>query len=193
MRSMKPVDEMAVALADHRDQNGYTRKVYKAEADDHKAELLQGDIANRIAALQESDQRGQIDFANIGMVKQRAYDYLNACERAGVYPSIMGLAVHGYGVSRQALNQYLNRNPNTEATLFISRVKDVMADILTNAALYRNADPVSVIFQLKNHFDHSDKVQVEPVQMHLGPLGEQLDEKTLTERLDALPDPDFDD
>lgn len=47
-RSMKPVDEMAEELVEHRDQSGYTRKIYKAESDDHKAELLQADISNRI-------------------------------------------------------------------------------------------------------------------------------------------------
>lgn len=181
-RTMKPIDEMAEALADHRDQNGYTRKVYKAESDDHKAELLQMDISNRIAALQEADRREQIDFNDIHMVKRRAYEYLTACEQAAVFPSIMGLAVHGYGISRQALNQYLLRNPNTAAALFISRVKDTMADILTNAALYRNADPVSVIFQLKNHFDHSDKLQVEPVAQ-TNPLGELQDPEALRQRI----------
>lgn len=183
-RSMKPVDEMTTELKAHRDQSGYTRKVYKAEADDHKAELLQGDIANRIAALQESDQRGQIDFTNVPMVKRRAYEYLTACEQAAVFPSVMGLAVHGFGVSRQALNQYLQKNPNTEAALFISMVKDTMADILTNAALYRNADPVSAIFQLKNHFEHADKLQLEPVQPTT-PLGELQDPAELERRIMA--------
>ena len=182
---MKPVDEMAEALAGHRDQSGYTRKVYKAEADDHKADLLQADISNRIVALQESDQREQIDFSDIGMVKRRAYEYLTACEQAAVFPSVMGLAVHGYGISRQALNQYLQRNPNSEAALFISKVKDTMADILTNAALYRNADPVSAIFQLKNHFEHSDKLQVEPVQMQ-SPLGSEISAAELAERYQDL-------
>ena len=38
-----------------------------------------------------------------------------------------------------------------------------MADILTNASLYNNANAVQVIFQLKNHFGHSDTVQLQPV------------------------------
>lgn len=192
-RSMKPVDEMTTELKAHRDQSGYTRKVYKAEADSHRAELLQGDISNRIVALQESDQRGQVDFADISMVKRRAYEYLTACEQAAVFPSVMGLAVHGYGISRQGLNQYLQRNPNTEAALFISKVKDLMADILTNAALYRNADPVSAIFQLKNHFEHTDRLQVEPAQP-VSPLGPLADPEELRKRiLGSVVVDDFDD
>lgn len=97
----------------------------------------------------------------------------------------MGLAVHGYGISRQALNQYLQRNPNSEAALFISKVKDTMADILTNAALYRNADPVSVIFQLKNHFEHSDKLQLEPIRQE-SPLGSDISAAELAERYQDL-------
>ena len=74
----------------------------------------------------------------------------------------MGLAVYGYGVSRQALNDYL-RTHNNETTAFIEKAKDIMADILTNASLYNNANAVQVIFQLKNHFGHSDTVQLQPV------------------------------
>lgn len=181
-RSMRPVNEMATALEDHRDQSGYTKKLYKAEADDHKAELLQADISKRLTSLQESDGQEKIDFSNICMVKRRTYEYLTACEQSATFPSVMGLSVHGYGISRQALNQYLQRNPNSAATLFICKVKDVMADILTNAALYRNADPVSVIFQLKNHFEHSDRLQVEPIEQK-NPMGELQDPEELRRRI----------
>ena len=109
-------------------------------------------------------------------VKQRTFEYLEACQAAEVYPSIMGLSAHGYGVSRQALNQYLNSHDN-EATAFISMVKRYNGrHSLTNASLYNNANAIAVIFQLKNHFQHADR-EIAPVVNN--PLGEPVDRETI--------------
>lgn len=162
VREIKPVPEMAQAMVAEREANGYKKKVYKAEADAHKGEALQLDIMAQLEALQASEQRKKVDLRNIADVKQRTYDYLSACAAAEAFPSVMGLAVHGYGISRQALNQYLLRNDN-EVTEFIDRTKDVIADILTNASLYNNANAVAVIFQLKNSHSFADRVEIEPV------------------------------
>ena len=152
---------MAKALTEEKGAKG-RKALYKQQTDEHKGEQLQADIAAKINALKVSDKRAKVDWANIEQVKERTYDYLTACQQAEVYPSIMGLAVYGYGVSRQALNDYL-RTHNNDTTAFIERAKDIMADILTNASLYNNANAVQVIFQLKNHFGHSDTVQLQPV------------------------------
>lgn len=181
-RSMLPRSEMVAALEAHKGKNGYTRKMYKAQSDEHKSDLLQADIENRISTLKGSCNRGKINFDDFEMVKSRTFEYLEACKEACVYPSVMGLAVHGFGISRQRLSKFLSERPNSPAAEFIETVKDVMADILTNAALYRNADSVQVIFQLKNHFGHSDRLEIEPVQKQ-DPLGEQLDQAALEERI----------
>lgn len=161
-REIKTVPEMAAAMVAERESSGYKKKVYKAEADAHKGETLQQDIMTQLAALQATEQRKKVDLKSIEDVKQRTYDYLAACAEAEAFPSVMGLAVHGYGISRQALNQYLLRNQN-EVTEFIDRTKDVIADILTNASLYNNANAVAVIFQLKNSHSFADRVEIEPI------------------------------
>ena len=160
-RAIGTVDEMTKALTEEKGAKG-RKALYKQATDEHKGEQLQADIASKITALKASDKRARVDWANLEQVKERTYDYLTACQNAEVYPSIMGLAVYGYGVSRQALNDYL-RTHNNETTAFIEKAKDIMADILTNASLYNNANAVQVIFQLKNHFGHSDTVQLQPV------------------------------
>lgn len=162
-RSIKTVPEMAEEMAAERNRNGYSRKLYKAQSDEHKGELLAADIMQRAKGLLESEERGKVDFSSFADVQARTYNYLDACARAEVYPSVMGLAVHGYGISRQALNQYLLNHAGSRTAEFINKAKDVMADILTNASLYNNANAVQVIFQLKNHFEHSDKVEIQPV------------------------------
>ena len=162
-REIKTVPEMTAELAAERDKNGYTRRLYKAQSDEHKGDMLASDIMARANGLMQSEARGKVNFRDIEDVERRTYDYFRACADAQTYPSIMGLAVHGYGISRQALNQWLIRNPESTAAEFITKAKDVMADILTNASLYNNANAVQVIFQLKNHFEHSDKVEIQPV------------------------------
>ena len=99
------------------------------------------------------------------MVKDRTFQYLLACSEAQIYPSVMGLATFGFGISRQALNRWLSRN-----------------DVLTNAALYRNADAAMAIFQLKNHFEHADAVQIE-IPQEAGPLGQKMDQRELERRI----------
>lgn len=163
-RNLATIEEMAKEMSNSKDltkQN--TARLYKKMADEHKGDWLQSDIQNKLTALQIASKRGRVDWKDLEQVQQRTYDYLNACSLSETYPSVMGLAVYGYGVSRQALNQYLasHNNPTTD---FIEKVKDIMADILTNASLYNNANAVQVIFQLKNHFNHTDTVQLQPVQ-----------------------------
>lgn len=159
--ALRTVDEMAAALTEEKSAKG-RKSLYKQQTDEHKGELLKADIAAKVTALRVSDERPRVDWADLEQVKARTYDYFEACQQSEVYPSVMGLATYGYGVTRQALNEYL-RTHNNETTAFIGKAKDIMADILTNASLYNNANAVQVIFQLKNHFGHSDTVQLQPV------------------------------
>lgn len=164
---MADVNEMAQELIIERDRNAHTRKIYKsgnykAQADEHKGGILAADIYQQTRALFESDKRGRVDFHNLEDVKERTYKYFMACQQAEVFPSVMGLAAHGYGISRQGLNQYLRAHPGEEVTEFICMARDTIADILTNASLFNNANAAQVIFQLKNHFGHSDAPEPEP-------------------------------
>lgn len=173
MKELQTVPEMATVLTEHKFCDGHTSKIYKAAADQHKGEELSANLENRIEALKTSTQRGPVDWNNIEQVKERVFSYLTACAQSKTYPSIMGLSFHGFGISRQALCKYLSKYPDSLSAIFISMTKDLIADLLTNAALYRNADPVSVIFQLKNHFEHSDKLQLEPIRQE-SPLGSEV-------------------
>ena len=164
-RPVNDLPTMTQALVAEKERNGYSKKLYKSQSDAHKGDQLQTDIANRIVALQETTGREKVDFANLEQVKERTYLYLEACREASVFPSVMGLAVHGFGVSRQALNQYLLKN-NNATTDFIELTKDVIADILTNASLYNNANTIASIFQLKNSHAFSDKVEIQAVAPH---------------------------
>lgn len=158
-------------------------RLYKAQADEHKGDALAVDIITKANALME--HRGRVDFNNLEDVKAKTLSYFQACSVAKAYPTVMGLAVNGFGISRQALNQYMLKHPDTATTEFINRAKDVMADILTNESLYNNANAIQVIFQLKNHFGHTDKVEIEPVRNEPLPT---LTQEQLIEQSIYLPD-----
>lgn len=176
--------ELSEELLAESNSNGYKRKIYKTQADEHKTETLQREILLQVRGLEKSEQRDKVNFKDPQDVKNRTYDYLEACAAAGVFPSIMGLAVHGYGISRQALNQYLHKNEGSESAEFILKAKDVIADILVNSSLYNNANPVQAIFQLKNHFQHADRVELEPIKENIQP---EISSEEIIKRYGDLP------
>lgn len=158
-RPIKSTKEMVTEIAKTRN----SRLNYKEQSDGHKSEELSKAIADKAALLSTVMERGRVDLDDLTEVQLRTIDYMDACSEAGVFPSIMGLAGHGFGMSRQALHQYMEKH-NNATTEYIKMVQDAMADILTNASLYNNANAVQVIFQLKNHFGHVDKLDIQAVQ-----------------------------
>lgn len=157
---------------------------YKVEADEHKADELAADITRKAAALKQSTQ---VDLNDLAQVQARTYQYMDACRQAAAFPSVMGLAALAFGGSTQWLNKYLRMNPETPTARFIEQTKSAFADILTNQALYRNADSTQAIFQLKNQHNFVDCVQIEPV-VPTAPLGAQVEARELLERYGDIPE-----
>lgn len=169
MEKALTVKSMADALTEDKHKNGSKSKVYKALADEHKNEEISLSIRNKANALREAINAPKVNLTDTEQVKERAFMYLEACGLASCFPSVMGLS-GAMGCSRQNLNQWLLAHPGHPTTDFIAMVKDLMADVLTDAALYNHANAVQTIFTLKNHFDHADRVEIAPV-VH-NPLGE---------------------
>lgn len=136
--------------------------LYKAEADEHKSQMLSKSIGELTEVLKRDQIKNitRVNFDDIEEVKQRTIEYFESCQATGHYPSILTLCSIGYGCSRGLLDIYIN-NHNNESSNYLIRVKDMIADILTNASLYSVADNVSVIFQLKNLHGFADNIRVE--------------------------------
>lgn len=136
--------------------------LYKAEADEHKSQMLSKSIGELTEVLRRDQIKNitRVNFDDIEEVKQRTIEYFESCQATGHYPSILTLCSIGYGCSRNLLDIYIN-NHNNESSNYLIRVKDMIADILTNASLYSVADNVSVIFQLKNLHGFADNIRVE--------------------------------
>ena len=174
-------NDMTTALLAHKQRDGHTPKISKAEADKLRTEAIRTDIGNHVDQLRTA-AKGKVDLNDLEDVKQRTFAYLEACAQTATFPSVMGLAAVGFGISRRTLNKYIANHPESASAEFLLEAKDVFADTLTNAALQRNADAVSVIFQLKNHYDHADTIQVSPV-VDGNPLGMDPDQRALEDRI----------
>lgn len=159
-RTIKPVEEMTVDLSEEKAtiaSKPKNRSLYK-ENNPEKDIRLSVAIKTRADSIREGSTV-KVNFSDPEDVKQRTVDYLDACSVASVYPTMLGLAVHGFGVSKQALYQHLNSYPNSEETQFLRMVSDMFADILINDSLKRRCDCVSAIFVLKNLYGFRDNIE----------------------------------
>lgn len=161
MRTITTVPEMASAMMEEVNESGKKSQLYKIQSEQFKKAELANDIGRAINAI--SEERVKVNFDNKTDVKKRITDYFTACSAAGVFPSVQGLASYGFGISRQALNQWRNRNRGKEVANMIDIACDMMADILTNQSLHNNANPVQTLFQLKNNHAFADRVEIEPI------------------------------
>lgn len=153
---------MAEVLAEDKRKNGYKGKIYKEMSDEHKSEQITQSVKNQSSNLRQAINAPKVDLSDTEEVQNRAFMYLEACSLSSTFPSVMGLSVV-MGCSRQNLNRWLLSHPGHPTTNFVNMVKDLIADILVNASLYNSANTTQAIFQLKNHFDHADVVEIAPI------------------------------
>ena len=157
---MKTVSEITRDLEIDRNKRP-NQPIYKIQSGEFKKQELSADIQRVIDIF--SVRRPKVNFRQSEEVQTRIVEYFTACANAGVYPSVQGLAVQGFGVSRQALNQWRNKHQDLDSTKLIEMACDLIADILTNQSLHNNANPVQALFQLKNNHAFTDRVEVAPV------------------------------
>lgn len=199
MRAIQTVHEMSDNMINELSESEKKRRIYKVESKEFAKAELATDITRAIATISDKD-RQRVDFTNPDDVRQRIVDYFTACGTAGVYPSVQGLAVHGFGISRQALNQWRTRSRKDTFTTdndtrrevegLIDCACDMMADILTNQSLHNNANPVQALFQLKNNHSFADKVEIQQVYEN---TDDELSPEAMRARyksmIDSLPEP----
>ena len=111
-----------VEVMEARKQTRSTKNFYKAQADEHRGELLAADIDRKIEGLKKTISRERVDWNDLHEVQRRSLEYLEYCKEAQAIPTVSGLSVFALGVTRQALNLYLREHPNTPTALFLSQV-----------------------------------------------------------------------
>lgn len=182
--SVKDAEEMAKDL--HKEQRGGTREAlqrYRNKQGEIVPEEVVGeDIAIARAALERVRERGTVDFYNVEEVIVRTEEYFKGCEISGTFPSIMGLCAKGFGCTRDRLNCWVEDHPDSPTGQYIGIVKEMIADVLTNASLKNKANVAQTIFQLKNHFGHMDEVKVTKTEKSDSLLIGASTEKDIMER-----------
>lgn len=161
-------DDMVAMLARDRElaaeqiRGNPRSSIHRADMDDNKAMRLESTLSDVTAVLKRDQLKHikKVDFDDLDEVKSRTIEYFESCQASRHFPSVLTLCSIGYGCDRSTLDIYLNKH-NNETTSYIRRVKDMIADTLTNASLYSAADNVSVIFQLKNLHGFADNIRVE--------------------------------
>ena len=155
------VEAMAEQMEKHKAGNRvYTSKnpKYNEVSAELKAQALDNAITQQQELLNKAEKRGKIDLNDLEAVKKACSDYLESCRRAGVYPSMTGLAP-SMGISRQALYGYIARN-NSPSANYLDSVRSAMSAIVEQAGLTRVASEAMAIFILKNTVDMADKLDV---------------------------------
>lgn len=182
--SVKDAEEMANDL--HKEQREGTIRAlqrYKNKQGEIVPEEVVGeDIAIARAALERVRERGTVDFYNVEEVIVRTEEYFKGCEISGTFPSIMGLCAKGFGCTRDRLNSWVADHPDSPTGQYIGIVKEMIADVLTNASLKNKANVAQTIFQLKNHFGHMDEVKVTKTEKSDSLLIGASTEKDIMER-----------
>lgn len=135
---------------------------YKATADAHKGAMLADNLMQVSNAVSRKQLRNikAVNLDDLNEVIDKTEEYFASCAAAQHFPSMLTYTSIGLGISRSKLNNYMNTHKN-EVTDYLERVRDLIADVLTNASLYGNADTVSVIFQLKNLHGFADKINLD--------------------------------
>lgn len=181
--------EIAALLEKQRSDRGRA-KLYPEVSRELKDESIRSDIRRKTETLMDSP--GKVDLSDLQAVKARAESYLRSCADSATIPSVMGLASLGFGISRQWLNEFCRTHKGSPSAEFIEQLKDLFADILSNAALNRAASEAMSIFILKNCNGFVDRVEVTPGTPE-NPLGPAQEQAALEAKLqDIVIDENFD-
>ena len=136
-------DKKERGLSIHRGQS-----LYKQQSGEYQEEKLKDLISLSLDELAEVATKEQISLNDTAEVKKRTVIYLRACQEAGTFPSIMGLA-RSMGYSRRALNYWREKYPQSDTGRWLDIVADMCADILSQSALKNNANSIVSIFLSK--------------------------------------------
>lgn len=152
--NQEELDKMITALSDSK-KNSAVGKLYNGDS----SEYIRQSVSAANQQLKSTASRGKINLNDLDAVQKATADYLQACAEAGKFPSVVDLAVYGFGISRQRLYKYLQTHEGASVD-FINQVRDAISQILVDASLHNKANVIMSIFQLKNLHGYADKVEV---------------------------------
>ena len=127
-----------------------------------------------------------IDISDPKQVEERINKYFEFCIQNDVKPQKIEMS-RWLGINKDTMYMWQNGETRSAThTAVIKKADALIHSLWVDYMLNGKINPASGIFLGKNMFGYRDVIDIAPTTSP--PLGEQLDEKALTERLDALPD-----
>ena len=135
------------------------RPIYKAQSLDVQTEWLQDFVTQELSEVAQFATKDKVALEDTKEVQKRTLLYLRACAETGSFPSSLGLA-RALGYSDRALRYWRKNRPNTETALWLESFNETCANILSQASLKNNANPVIAMFLNKALYGFIDDVKL---------------------------------
>ena len=158
-----------------------TRLYSKVEDSTDKVQALVGTLADELANMPE-----RISLRDTATVKIVAAQYVDACRTVGVIPNKIGLC-RAMGISRQAADSFMDRNPDHPTSQFLEIVYDSFAELLSNSALIGASHPIFSIFITKAVYKWRDNISVEYVGNNQNSIYGEYTPEQVVQKYEELP------
>ena len=162
-------------------------KLYKAKSLEISDARISQLVARCAIELSSSASNKPLALSNTDEVKTRTIAYITACAEASCFPSVNGWA-RSMGLSRNAIYDYRNRNPEHETSKWIDLTLDAFSEVLTESALRNNCNSIVAIFIQKAQYGmhEQDEHIIKPIVEN--PLGAPLSTEEIRERYKDMPE-----
>ena len=163
-------DEMVETALARKEGRIYKKDEADAYTDDRISQIVSGTLQELADIAKTSSV---LNLSDLQTVKERTLIYMKACEQSATIPTMSGLA-RSFGMSTQALNNHMNRNPNSSTTEWLRVCHDAFADAMAESASRGLTNVIFSIFSLKARSGWRDNVSIEVTQNN-DPLGGPVD------------------
>lgn len=131
----------------------------------------------------------RVHLNNVGEVIEACRRYVEICADKGLIPGFQGFATI-CGVSRNALYDYLRKNPDSPSGIFLEKARTAFMATRQNAVDRGAAAESMSIFLMKNSYqDYCDKVEVAAAEPN-NPLKDMDAESARARLVAAIPEED---
>ena len=140
-------------------------RLYSKETDN--GEIVSSLVANLAAELAHTPKK--INLRDEHMITEVAVTYVDACAKAGIIPSKIGLC-RAMGISRQAVDHYMSHHSEEDSAEKLRIIFDSFAEMLNTAALTGACREITAIFLAKALYQYRDNITIE-TEIKQDPLG----------------------
>lgn len=155
-----------VAVGEQKKQN----RLYREQTSEFSDQQISA-LVKRTARELKMMPAEKVSLRDIDRVKNVTSEYLRSCEVSSTLPTMSGLA-RSLGLTRQAIYYCIGHHSPAAAADWFQMCHDAFSDMLTEASLRGNVQPVVSIFVQKAMYGYNEKVEI-VAQQQTSPLGSE--------------------